>query len=74
MTPIDFIDPNLAPDSLLQQRLNNLRGIPNPSPPPLFANNASNFHIPAQASSFNKNSRSNNQPPVNDLFGSQTAT
>ena len=61
----DFIDPypeeydlqqrlnqNAVPDSLLQQRLNNLTGISNPSPPPFFANNTPNFHVPAQTSSF----------------------
>ena len=52
-------------DDLLQQRLNNLRGIPNPNSParreevPFFANNASNFHIPAQTSSFNPYRRTN---------------
>ena len=46
-------------DDLLQQTVNNFRGIPNPTPQPLpdevpfFANNASNFHIPAQTSRFN---------------------
>ena len=42
-----------------------MRGIPNPTPQPLpdevpfFANNASNFHIPAQTSSFNLFRRTN---------------
>ena len=52
--------------------MNNLRGISNSSPPPFFANNAPNFHILAQTLSFNKSS--SNQPPGNNLFGSQTAT
>ena len=45
-------------DNLLQQKLNNLRGISNPTPQaqpnevPFFAN-VSNCHIPAQTSSFN---------------------
>ena len=43
-----------------------------PSTPPLFANNASNFHIPAQSSSFNQRSKGN--APSGNLFGSQTAT
>ena len=64
----DFIDPypeeydlqqrlnqDAVPDSLFQQRLNNLRGISNPSPPPFFANDTPNFHVPAQTSSFNRN-------------------
>ena len=51
-----------------------MRGIANPSPPPFFANKASNFHIPAQTSSFNRNSRSDNEPPVYNFFGLQTAT
>ena len=48
-----------AVDYLLQQRLNNLRAVPNPNPParpeevPIFANNTPNFQIPAQTSSFN---------------------
>ena len=65
------------PDLSLQQRFNNLRGTSNPSPPPFFANNSPNFHVPAQTSSFNRNfssSNNNSQPPVNNLFGSQTAT
>ena len=76
-------------DDLLQQRLNNLRGIPNPSLPappeeaPFFANNAPNFHIPAQTSSFNPYRRTNpgslasgvwGERVGNDLFGSQAAT
>ena len=74
-------NPNV--DSLLQRRLNNLRGpdfisgsnVPSPPPPtpPFFANNTSNFHIPAQLSSFNRRSGSS-QGPGNDLFGSEAAT
>ena len=44
-----------------------------PSPAPFFANNASNFHIPAQTSSFNWRSRGN-APSSGNLFTSQTAT
>ena len=72
-----FNQTNSAPDLSLQQRFNNLRGTSNPSPPPFFANNSPNFHVPAQTSSFNRNfssSNNNSQPPVNNLFGSQTAT
>ena len=67
---------NSAPDLSLQQGFYNLRGISNPSSPPFFANNSPNFHVPAQTSSLNRNfsSNNNNQPPVNNLFGSQTAT
>ena len=70
-------------DDLLQQRLNNLRGIPNPNPPTrpeevlFFANNAPNFHIPAQTSSFNPYRKTNPGSSGgfgNDLFGSQAAT
>ena len=74
-------NPNV--DSLLQQRLNNLRGpdlisgsnlpSPPPPPPPFFANNTSNFHIPAQLSSFNRRAGSS-QGPGNNLFGSEAAT
>ena len=52
-------------DDLLQQRLNSLRGISDPIPQvrqeeiPFFANNASDFHIPAQISSFNPFRRTN---------------
>ena len=52
-------------DDLLQQRLNSLRGISDPTPQvrqeeiPFFANNASDFHIPAQISSFNPFRRTN---------------
>ena len=52
-------------DDLLQQRLNSLRGISDPTPQvrqeeiPFFANNASDFHIPAQISSFNPFRRRN---------------
>ena len=83
----DFIDPypeeydlqqrlnqNAVLDSLLQQRLNNLTGISNPSPPPFFANNTPNFHVPARSSSFNRNFGSINKTPGNDLFGSQAQT
>ena len=70
-------------DDLLQQRLNNLRGITNPNPPTrpeevlFFANNAPNFHIPAQTSSFNPYRKTNPGSSGgfgNDLFGSQAAT
>ena len=70
-------------DDLLQQRLNNLGGIPNPNPPTrpeevlFFANNAPNFHIPAQTSSFNPYRKTNPGSSGgfgNDLFGSQAAT
>ena len=70
-------------DDLLQQRLNNLRGIPNPNPPTppeevlFFANNAPNFHIPAQTSNFNPHRKTNpgsSGEVGNDLSGSQTAT
>ena len=70
-------------DDLLQQRLNNLRGIPNPNPPTrpeevlFFANNAPNFHIPAQTSNFNPYRKTNpgsSGGVGNDLSGSQTAT
>ena len=70
-------------DDLLQQRLNNLRGITNPNPPTrpeevlFFANNAPNFHIPAQTSSFNPYRKTNpgsSRGVGNDLSGSQTAT
>ena len=63
----------MAPDSFASTKNNNLRAIPNPSTPPFFANNAPNFHASAQTSSFNRNSGSSDQPPVNNLFGSQTA-
>ena len=56
----------------LQNRFNNLRGTS--SPPPCFANNAPNFNIPAQTSSFNRGPRLNAPPPANNFFGSQTAT
>ena len=56
----------------LQNRFNSLRGTS--SPPHFFANNASNFHIPAQTSRFNRSSRSNPPPPANNFFGMQTAT
>ena len=52
-------------DYLLQQRLNNMRGISEPTPrapldeKPFFTNNASDFHIPAQTSSFNPFRRTN---------------
>ena len=52
-------------DDLLQQRLDSLRGISDPTPQvrqeeiPFFANNASDFHIPAQISSFNPFRRTN---------------
>ena len=67
-------------DDLLQQTVNNFRGIPNPTPQPLpdevpfFANNASNFHIPAQTSRFNPFRWTNPTSSGwvrNDLFGSQ---
>ena len=51
-------------DNLLQQKLNNLRGISNPTPQaqpnevPFFAN-VSNCHIPAQTSSFNLSKKTN---------------
>ena len=70
-------------DDLLQQRLNNLRGITNPNPPTrpeevlFFENNAPNFHIPAQTSSFNPYRKTNPGSSGgfgNDLFGSQAAT
>ena len=71
-------------DSLLQQRLNNLRGPdlisssnlpPPPLPPshPIFANNTSNFQIPAQLSSFNRRFGSI-QGPGSNIFGSEAAT
>ena len=71
-------------DSLLQQRLNNLRGLdlisssnlpPPPLPPshPIFANNTSNFQIPAQLSSFNRRFGSI-QGPGSNIFGSEAAT
>lgn len=69
-------------DNLLQQRLNSLRGIPNPNPQarpdevPFFAKNSSNFHIPAQTWSCNPFRRSNPKSSGgigNDLFGSQAA-
>ena len=56
----------------LQNRFNSLRRTS--SPPHFFANNASNFHIPAQTSRFNRSSRSNPPPPANNFFGMQTAT
>ena len=67
----------------MQQRLNNLRGIPNlnPSAPPeevpFFANKAPNFHVPAQTSSFNPYRRTNpgsSGGVGNCLFRSQPAT
>ena len=64
------LNQNAVPDSLLQQRLNNLRGISNPSPPPFFANNTPNFHVSAQTSSFNRNFGSTNKTPGNDFTGS----
>ena len=65
----EFIQPNKYK---LQNRFNSLRGTS--SPPHFFANNASNFHIPAQTSRFNRSSRSNPPPPANNFFGMQTAT
>ena len=70
-------------DDLLQQKLNNLRGIPNQNPPThpeevsFFANNPHNFHIPAQTSCFNPYRKTNPGSSGgfgNDLFGSQAAT
>ena len=67
----------------MQQRLNNLREIPNlnPSAPPeevpFFANKAPNFHVPAQTSSFNPYRRTNpgsSGGVENSLFRSQPAT
>ena len=67
----------------MQQRLNNLRGIPNPNPsaPPeevfFFTNKAPNFHVPAQTSSFNPYRRTNpgsSGGVGNCLFRSQPAT
>ena len=52
--------------------MNTLRGTS--SPPPFFANNASNFHIPAQTSGFNRRSRASAPLPTNKFFGEQTAT
>ena len=59
-----------------------MRGIPNPTPQPLpdevpfFAINASNFHIPAQTSSFNlfrRTKPTSTDRVGNDLFGCQVA-
>ena len=74
--------PPHIPDELeLQNRFDILRGNREPPTnafnlppkPPFFANNASNFHIPAQSSSFNRRSMGN-PPSSGNLFGSQTVT
>ena len=65
----EFIQPN---EYKLQNRFNNLRGTS--FPPYFFANNASDFHIPAQRFRFNRSFRSNPPAPANNVFGLQTAT
>ena len=58
---------------LLQQRLNSLKG--KSIEVPFFANNASEFHIPAQTSSFNPFWQISLTGGVgNNLFGSQAVT
>ena len=65
-------------DDLLQQRLNNLRGISDPTPQarpdevPFFANSASNFHIPTQTSSSNPFRRTNPTVGLERLKKKQT--
>ena len=59
-------------DDVLQQRLNNLKGI---SDPISKTNFTSDFHIPAQTSSFNPFRQAKPTGWIgNDLFGSQAAT
>ena len=69
--------PHIPDEFELQNRFSILRGDRKPFnvpfPPPFFANNASNFHIPAQTSSFNRRS-GGHAPPSGNLLDSQTAT
>ena len=64
--------PPLVPEEYeLQNRFNRWG---TSSPLPFFANNASNFHIPAQTSSFKRRSGARGSSSIDNLFGSQTAT
>ena len=73
--------PSIPDEFELQNRFDILRGNGEPPqnvfnlPPTIlfFANNASDFHIPAQSSSFNRRS-TGNAPSSGNLFGLQTAT
>ena len=63
---INELQPRFVPDKYkLQNRFNTLWGTS--SPPPFFANNASNFCIPAQTSSFNRRCAASAPPPTNNF-------
>ena len=71
----EFLLPPVPNEYELQNGLNRLRGTSSPPPPPpFFANNAPNFHIPAQTSSFHRTPGASGHPPTDNVFGSQTAT
>ena len=71
----EFLLPPVPNEYELQNRLNRLRGTSSPPPPPpFFANNAPNFYIPVQTSSFHRTHGASGHPPTDNVFGSQTAT